>query len=92
MTTYTKQTIMTYQEPVDMVTPNYMTGMSTKTSQMVTDGKTDGNYEFIDEWTVRRVWLDQNAADEWTQFIQSLAETENIIVTNYQTSDNIPTV
>lgn len=92
MTTYTKQTIMTYQNPVDIVTPEYVIGLRSKTGQMYSEGKTDGNYDFLNEWTVKRVWLDLNAANEWVQFVQNLAVAENIIITEYQISDNIPTV
>ena len=88
MTTYTKQTIMIYKEPVDMVTPTYLNNLNIKTTEMQNAGKTDGIYEFINEWTVKRVWLDQNAADEWVQYVAGILETEDIVVTNYQISDN----
>lgn len=88
MTTYTKQTIITYQEPIDMVTPTYLNNLNIKATEMLNAGKTNGIYEVINQWTVKRVWLDQNVADEWVQYVAGISETENVIVTNYHISDN----
>jgi hypothetical protein len=91
MTTYTKQTIFTYQEPRDTLPLNYLTELSAKKNQMVTEGKTNGNYEFIDERTIRRIWLDQGAADEWVQFIvetSGQAELNNVVITDYLIGNN----
>ena len=92
MTTYTKQTIMIYQEPVDMVTETYLNDLNVKVTQMLAAKKTDGIYEFIDEWTVRRFWLDQNAADEWVQYVAGLSKTSNVIINDFQIIDNVPTI
>ena len=89
MTTYTKQTIFTYQSTVDTVPAEFSNALITKAGQLEVAGKTDGMYEFLDEHRSKRVWLDQNAADEWVQFVAGEAELYNVIITDYLISDNV---
>jgi hypothetical protein len=89
MTTYTKQTIFTYQNAVDLVPQEYLNAILTKAGQMEVAGKTDGIYEFLDEYRSKRVWLDQNAADEWVQFAAGEAELYNVVITDYLIGDNV---
>jgi hypothetical protein len=88
MTTYTKDSILTFQVTVDLVPPEFLNALMTKAGQMETAGKTDGLYEFLDEYRTKRVWLDQNAADEWVQFVAGEAELYNVVITDYLIGDN----
>lgn len=89
MTTFTKQTVFTYQYTVDSVPAEYSNALLTKVGKMEAAGKTDGFFVFIDEHHIKRVWLDQDAADEWVQFVAGEAELYNVIITDYLISDNI---
>ena len=88
MTTFTKQTILTYDAAVDMVPTEFLNALMTKAGQMQVAGKTDGFYNFLDEHRVVRAWLDQNAADEWVQFMSGQAELYTVVITDYEVSDN----
>ncbi len=89
MTTFTKNTILTYQETVDLVPAEFSNALLTKAVQMEVAGKTDGMYVFLDEYRSKRVWLDQDAADEWIQFVAGEAELYNVIINDYLISDNV---
>ena len=89
MTTYTKNSILTFQETVDLVPVEFSNALFTKAGQMEVAGKTDGIYVFLDENRSKRVWLDQDAADEWIQFVAGEAELYNVIITDYLISDNV---
>ena len=52
-------------------------------------GKTDGFFVPVDNYHIKRVWLDQDAADEWVQFVAGEAELYNVIITDYLISDNV---
>jgi hypothetical protein len=56
---------------------------------MQVSGKTDGTYEFLDEFRSERIWLDQDAADEWVQFVAGQAELYNVVITDYLIGDNV---
>jgi hypothetical protein len=88
MTTYTKNSILTFQVTVDLVPAEFLNALMTKAGQMETAGKTDGLYEFLDEYRTKRVWLDQNAVDEWVQFVAGEADLYNVIITDYLIGDN----
>jgi hypothetical protein len=89
MTTYTKQTIFTYQSTVDTVPAEFSNALNTKAGQMEVAGKTDGFVVFVDENHVKRLWVDQDAADEWVQFTAGEAELYNVVITDYLISDNV---
>ena len=89
MTTYTKDSILTFQETVDLVPAEFLNALMTKAGQMETAGKTNGLYEFIDEYRIKRVWLDQDAADEWVQFVAGEAELYNVVITDYLIGNNV---
>lgn len=89
MTTFTKQTVFTYQATVDSVPTTFSNALLTKALQMEEAGKTDGSFIFVDEHHIKRLWLDQNAADEWVQFVAAEAELYNVIITDYLISDNV---
>jgi len=88
MTTFTKQTILTYDAAVDMVPPEYLNALMIKANQLAVDGKTDASWIFLDEFRSKRVWLDQNAAEEWVQFVAGQAELYNVVMTDYLIGDN----
>ena len=88
MTTYTKNSILTFQVTVDLVPAEFLNALMTKAGQMETAEKTDGLYEFLDEYRTKRVWLDQNAVDEWVQFVAGEADLYNVIITDYLIGDN----
>lgn len=88
MTTYTKNSILTFQVTVDLVPAEFLNALMTKSGQMETAGKTDGLYEFLDEYRTKRVWLDQSAVDEWVQFVAGEADLYNVIITDYLIGDN----
>ena len=89
MTTYTKQTTLTYQDTVETVAVEFSNALNTKAGQMETAGKTDGFVVFVDENHVKRLWVDQDAADEWVQFTAGEAELYNVVITDYLISDNV---
>ena len=89
MTTFTKQTTLTYQETVDLVPVEFSNALMVKAGQMEIAGKTDGLYVFLDENRSKRVWLDQDAADEWIQFVAGEAELYNVIINDDLISDNV---
>ena len=89
MTTYTKQTICTYQDTVDMVPLEYSNALMIKATQMEASGKTDATYVFPDEYRSKRVWLDQDSADEWVQFTAGQAELYNVVITDFSIVDNV---
>ena len=88
MTTYTKQTTLTYQDTVETVAVEFSNALNTKAGQMEVAGKTDGFFVLVDDYHIKRVWLDQDAADEWVQFVAGEAELYNVIITDYLISDN----
>ena len=89
MTTYTKQTILTYQDTLDTISPEFLNALFTKAGQLEVTGKTDGMYEFLDKHRSKRVWLDQDAADEWVQFVAGEAELYNVVITDYLIGNNV---
>jgi translation elongation factor P/translation initiation factor 5A len=89
MTTYTKKTVLTYQDTVDTITSEFLNAVMIKANQMQVSGKTDGTYEFLDEFRSERIWLDQDAADEWVQFVAGQAELYNVVITDYLIGDNV---
>jgi hypothetical protein len=88
MPVYTKETITKYEETVYDVPPGWLTLVINKGTEMANAGKTDGLYEFLDNHNVRRVWIDQNAADEWVAFVMPLNEQFDVVVTDIQINDN----
>ena len=89
MTTYTKDSILTFQDTVDLVPAEFLNALMTKAGQLETAGKTDGLYTFLDEYRTKRVWLDQDAADEWVQFVAGEAALYNVVITDYLIGDNV---
>ena len=89
MTTFTKQTILTYQETVDLVPVEFSNAIMIKANQMEVAGKTDGQYVFLDEYRSKRVWLDQDSADQWVQFVATEADLYNVVITDFAIGDNV---
>jgi hypothetical protein len=46
-------------------------------------------YVFMDEHRSKRVWIDQDAADEWVQFVAGEAALYNVIISDYLIGDNV---
>jgi hypothetical protein len=88
MTTYTKTTIITFQNTVDLVPTEFLNALMTKSVQMEAAGKTDGLYTFLDEYRTQRVWLDQDSADQWVQFVATEADLYNVVITDFAIGDN----
>jgi len=89
MTTFTKYSTLTFQETVDLVPTEFLNAIMTKAGQMETANKTDGMYVFMDEHRSKRVWIDQDAADEWVQFVAGEAALYNVIISDYLIGDNV---
>lgn len=88
MTTYTKKTLITYSKRVDDLGNAYVNALFAKINQLVTEGKTNGFYEFDSTYHASiRPWLDQSAAEEWVSFITNLANTDQVEITNIQILD-----
>ena len=86
----TKTTIITLQNPVSDVSQDWLAAVFAKADEMVAAGKTDGHFEFINEYETQRWWLDQNAVDEWIAFFSTCCETYSVVVTNISVQD-VPT-
>jgi isocitrate dehydrogenase len=89
MTTFTKQTILTYQDTADSIPVSYSDALMIKADQMEAESKTDGLHTFIDEYRIKRVWSNQTAADEWVQFVATEAALYDVVITDYLIGDNI---
>jgi hypothetical protein len=87
MTTYTKNTIVTYVETVVDVGNEYVLSVFNKATQLTSEGKTDGTYLFDSPHIVRRPWLNQAAAEEWVSFITDLANADLVDITDIQIVD-----
>lgn len=87
MPTYTKSVITTYQDPIYIVSLDYLSAVDSKIEEMQRTGKTDGNPEFVDEFTIKRIWLDQAAVDEWYAWLNPLNATNSMVITNIVVSD-----
>jgi hypothetical protein len=92
MTTYTKTTTITFQDTPDLISIQFRNALMIKANQMKLADKTDGIYSSIDEYRLKRVWLDQAAADEWVLFVTGRADYYNVVVTDYHIDDNIVTI
>jgi len=88
MPVYTKQTIATYEETIYNVPPEWLNLVSDKAASMMAEGKTDNNFIVIDEYHIKRVWLDQAAADEWIAYVMPLNAEYNVVITDVQILDN----
>lgn len=88
MSVYTKRTILTYQQLVDELPQAWLVGVNTKITEMKDAGKTDGNINFLDLHRAERVWLDQNAVNEWLGYIEPHNAEYNIVLTNIDVQDN----
>jgi hypothetical protein len=88
MTTYTKTSTIIFQDPPELIPIQFRNSLMIKANQLVLADKTDGVCTPIDERSMKRVWLDQDAANEWIQFVTGRAETYNVIITDYHIDDN----
>ena len=89
MTTYTKISTITFQDTPDLIPVQFRNALMIKSNQLTSVGKTDGIYTRVDERSVKRIWLDQDAADEWVQFVAGQAELYNVVITDYLIGDNV---
>ena len=88
MTTYTKATIITFQNTVDLLDPNFLTPWFQKVVELTQQGKTDGSYEFLDEHRTVRFWLDQAAAQEWVDYCIAYSQAGGVVITSTEIVDN----
>ncbi len=74
----TKATIVTYNAVEDQYHTELATMREEKIDELNEAGKTDGVHVRLNEFQIKRFWLDQAAADEWIAFMQSSAAPFNI--------------
>lgn len=88
MTTFTKQTICTYPIDIGLLSPFYKDEAQEKLSLLEKEGKTLV-YSFIFDgvYSIRRLWLDHAAAEEWVSFVTSLADQHQISITSIEIVD-----
>ena len=91
MPIYTKTTTVVFQDQVDAFPADYLTAATAYLKQMVEQGKTDGVPEFLDMYTIKRVWLDQAAIDEWDAFRQPLDEQYSVVRLSRKVEDWLTT-
>ncbi len=77
----TKATIVTYDTVQDQYHAELSVLREDKIDELNALGKTDGTHVRIDEFSVKRFWLDQAAVDEWIAFMQASAAPFNINMT-----------
>jgi hypothetical protein len=87
MPTWTKATIAVLEATVDSVPEAYVTETTNFVNEMAAQGKTDGIPEFLDMHTIKRVWLDQAAIDEWRAYCYPVNDTYGVVVTSAQIVD-----
>jgi hypothetical protein len=87
MPTYTKSTISTHQDSVETVSAEYIIEVNSKIEELRQAGKTDGNMEFLDEYRIKRIWLDQDAIDTWYAWLNPFNATHSVVITNVVVSD-----
>jgi hypothetical protein len=87
MPTYTKSVIATHQDPVDSVSMEYLREVDSKIEELRQAGKTDGIIEFLDEYRIKRIWLDQDAVDAWYAWLNPINATHSVVMTNVVVSD-----
>lgn len=91
MAIMTKQTQITWGSYEDVWEPeSFVDQRMAKLHEMETAGKTDGYYNAVSPVIYIRHWLDQNAAEEYSGFITTLASTFQRVIVDIQISD-IPT-
>ncbi len=71
MTQMTKKTIATYESDVTLLDPSWDRVVQLRLTEMVIEGKTDGFLTFEDasNTVLKRLWIDQSAAEEWVSFM-----------------------
>jgi hypothetical protein len=93
MNIYTKYTLGTFalsEVPTpDNIKPEIQSGLDTKMAQMVAEGKTDGVPVRVSPNQVKRVWLDQAAAEEWFATVQSLKNSQGATGHTLEIFDNV---
>jgi hypothetical protein len=61
--------------------------VSRKIEEFRQAGKTDGNPVFLDEYSIKRIWLDQAAIDEWYAWLNPFNVTHSVVITSIVVSD-----
>lgn len=74
----TKATIVTYDTVEDQYHTELTTMREDKIDELQELGKTDGTHVRLNEYQIKRFWLDQATVDEWIAFMQSSAAPYNI--------------
>ena len=87
MTTLTKATTVTYKDPVTLAPQDWLNLIFAKADEMKQDGKTDALFDFVDGYSSKRYWIDQNASDEWVAFINGNANAYNVVIQNISVED-----
>jgi hypothetical protein len=87
---WTKATIITWESLEAQVgNDNLNEDRMDFISNAVANGKTNGLYDVIDDITTKRYWIDQNAAEEYKQFILSETEASDIPTPIIEIIDNV---
>ena len=71
MTTYTKAVTLDWNEWI--LIPEYQSARDDVILAMINAGKTDGIREFLGGFAIRRLFIDQAAAEEWKNWVTSNA-------------------
>ena len=87
MPTWTKMTITKFKDTVDSVPTDYLTLAITRLDVLTDAGKTDGVPEFLDMYTIKRVWLDQAAIDEWRAYIDPFDDEYGVVKVEQTVTD-----
>ena len=92
---YTKYTITTFKNQQVSFTDGYSDNEKnftddafTKIVSLVEEGKTPGFNDYEGPGKVKRLWIDQNAAEEWKQFILENSIKHNVPVVDIEIFDN----
>jgi hypothetical protein len=74
--TFTKKTITYYGLgcAVDPDPRSLQSFQRPYSEQMIAEGKTDGNYDQINDYTAVRLWVDEASAQGWAKFMEDVAK------------------
>ena len=78
MAILTKSTLITYKETTHNVPEEFIVDIMEKIPELKSAGKTNAEYDFIDDHSIRRNWLDQAAVDEWLVFFTACLEKHGV--------------
>jgi hypothetical protein len=91
---YTKSTIVTFEVPRKQFDSdyseaefNFINDSFSKAAEMESDGKTSGFLYYLKPGVAQRLWVDQEAAEEWKTYILDCAKTHNVGIASIEIFD-----